>query len=108
MFFQTPYALSAAYRASLVLIEEEITPQSALPVRERRVFAVPFRAPYIDSVDPQVLPAGGTLTILGGNLRGDATQVKFGTTLAAPTTMTDRQVTVALPATLSPGVRTCR
>ena len=106
VFFQTPYALSAAYRASLVLIEEELTPHSALPVRERRLLAVPFQAPFIDSVDPQILAPGATLTILGGNLRGDVTRLKFGTTLAAPATMTDRQITVALPATLPPGVRT--
>lgn len=105
VFFQTQYALSAAYRASVVLLEEELTPHSALPVRDRHVFAVPFAVPFIDSVYPQILPAGGTLTILGGNLRGDVTKVRCGTTLATPTTVTDQQITVVLPATLQAGVQ---
>ena len=110
VFFQTQYALSAAYRASFVLLEEELTPQAALPVRERHVFAVPFDVPFIDSVDPQILPAGATLTILGGNLRGDVTRVKFGTVLAtpAPGDITARQITLALPAALPAGVRTAQ
>lgn len=106
VFFQTQYALSAAYRASLVLIEEELTPRSALPVRDRHVFAVPFAVPFIDSVEPQSLPAGGTLTLRGGNLGGDVTRVKFGTTLALPATVTGQRLSVVLPATLQPGVRT--
>jgi len=108
VFFQVQYALSAAYRASFVLVEEELTPQAALPVRERQVFAVPFDVPFIDRVDPQILPAGATLTILGGNLRGDVTRLKFGPTLAtpAPADITARQIAIALPAGLQAGVRT--
>jgi hypothetical protein len=84
VFFQTPYALSAAYRAAVVLIEEELTPLVPLPVRERRVFAVPFQRPFIESVDPQILATGATLTIQGQNLRGDVTKVKFGNTFVTP------------------------
>ena len=38
IFFQTPYVLSTAYRASVVLIEEELTPVTPLPVQKRQVF----------------------------------------------------------------------
>jgi hypothetical protein len=108
VFFQTPYALSAAYRASVVLIEEELTPVVPQPVLERQLFVVPFQHPLIENLDPQILAAGATLTIKGQNLRGDDTKVKFGDTLAVPTNVTGQQITVTLPATLQPGVRTAQ
>ena len=76
VFFQTPYALSAAYRASVVLIEEELTPVVPQPVLERQLFVVPFQHPLIENLDPQILAAGATLTIKGQNLRGDDTDRK--------------------------------
>ena len=79
-----------------------------LPVRERQLFVVPFQHPFIENLDPQILAAGGTLTISGQNLRGDVTKVKFGETLAVPATMNDQKITVVLPATLQPGVRTAQ
>jgi len=106
VMLQTPYALSAAYRASVVLIEDDITTLSPLPVRERQVFAVQFQQPAIQSVSPQILATGATLTINGQNLRGDVTKIKFGDKLALPATVGDRQITVTLPPTLQPGVRT--
>lgn len=110
VFFQTPYALSIAYRASVVLIEEEITPVVPLPVRERQIFVVPFQSPVIENLEPQILTAGATLTITGQNLRGDITKVKFGETLAVPvaTNVSNKQITIILPATLQPGVRTAQ
>src|SRR5262249_29886736 len=106
VMLQTPYALSVAYSASVVLIEDEITPLTPLPVRERQVFAVPFATPVTESVTPQTLVSGATLTLRGRNLRGDVTKIKFGDTLALPATVNDRQITVALPAAVQPGVRT--
>ena len=106
IFFQTPYVLSTAYCASLVFIEEELSPVTPLPVRERRLFAVPFQQPFIENVDPQIVASGATLTIAGQNLRGNVTRLKFGAALAAPATVTAAKITVALPGTLQPGVRT--
>lgn len=108
VFFQTPYALSVAYRAAVVLIEEEITPVVPLPVRERRVLAVPFQRPFIENVDPQILATGATLMIEGQNLRGNVTRIKFGNALATPASINDKKITVALPAALQPGVRTAQ
>ncbi|MFC5802036.1 DUF4255 domain-containing protein [Streptomyces formicae] len=45
MLHQTPYALSVAYQASLVLIEGREQPAPAKPVRSRTVRVVPFGAP---------------------------------------------------------------
>jgi len=106
IFFQTPYALSVAYCASMVFIEEELTPVTPLPVRERQVFVVPFQQPFIENVDPEIVASGATLTISGQNLRGDVTKLKFGAALATPATVSAHKITVPLPATLQPGVRT--
>lgn len=110
VFFQTTYALSAAYRVSLVFIEEELTPVTALPVRERQVFVVPFQQPLIENVDPQIIASGAILTIHGQNLRGDETKLKFGDTLVTPASadVTNEQIKVALPPALRPGVRTAQ
>jgi hypothetical protein len=110
IFFQTPYALSAAYRASVVFIEEELTPVTPLPVQERQVFVVPFQQPLIEEVDPQILTIGATLAIRGQNLHGDVTKIRFGDILVTPADkdVTNRQITVALPATVQSGVRTAQ
>lgn len=110
VFFQTTYVLSAAYRASLVFIEEELTPVTPLPVRERQVFVVPFQQPFIENVDPQIIASGAILTIRGQNLRGDETKLKFGDTLVTPASadITNEQIKVALPPALQPGVRTAQ
>ena len=107
VMLQTPYALSVAYCASVVLIEDDTAPvMTPVPVRQRQVFAVPFSPPVIAGLSPQIVTAGATLTINGQNLRGDATQIKLGDTLVPPATMSGRQITVTLPATLPAGIRT--
>jgi uncharacterized protein DUF4255/IPT/TIG domain-containing protein len=106
VFFQTTYVLSAAYRASLVFIEEELTTITPLPVRERQLFVVPFQNPFIENVDPQIVATGATLTIRGQNLRGNVTELKFGDTPATPATLAAEKITVAVPAILQAGVRT--
>ena len=45
MLHQTPYTLSVAYQASLVLIESREKPVPAKPVEERTVRVLPFGAP---------------------------------------------------------------
>jgi len=89
VFFQTPYALSVAYQASVALIEAEIAPQRALPVRDRNIYVMPFRQPIIE----QVISSSGTnkpifidskLLILGKQLKGDITSVKIGEIEATP------------------------
>jgi hypothetical protein len=54
VFFQTPYVLSVAYQASVVLIEADLTPQPARPVDQRliTVQATADRAPEPPPVRP--------------------------------------------------------
>ena len=49
-FFQVEYSLSAAYQASVVLIESSDTPQEALPVQARNLYVLPFQEPVITQV----------------------------------------------------------
>jgi hypothetical protein len=114
VFFQTPYALSIAYQASVVLIESEVTPQPALPVRERILRAVPMAQPIIERVvaedNPQApITASSTIQILGRGLRGEETQVRIAGVEVAPSQIGDRQLTLplaSLPAdTLRAGVQ---
>lgn len=53
IFFETPYALSVAYRASVVMIEAAETGRRALPVAERHILVIPSttRAPAISPPD---------------------------------------------------------
>jgi Pvc16 N-terminal domain len=90
VFFQTPYALSVAYQATVVLIEAELTPQRALPVRDRNIYVMPFRQPVIE----QIISSEGAnkpifidsnLLILGNQLKGDITAIKIGDIEVIPT-----------------------
>jgi uncharacterized protein DUF4255 len=110
ILFQTPYALSAAYQASVVVIEGTETPQPGLPVRARTVLAVPFTLPRIDAVaDAEgpiapITPAS-TLVLTGTGLRGDHTRVRLRDRLADATTIGPHEVTIDLAAVPAPGVR---
>lgn len=114
VFFQVPYTLSIAYQASVVLIEPDVRTQEALPVRERNVYAVPFRQPSIERImsqagdDQPVLPdvpilAGHGLVLVGKQLRGEVTRVRIGGVEAEPQAVSDARIHVALPANLRAG-----
>jgi hypothetical protein len=111
VFFQTTYVLSTAYNARVVVIESSEPTRTPLPVRERQVFAVPFRRPVIEAVEPQMVEfAPGAKVALGGrSLLGDPTTVRFGALDAAPDAgSADTAVRVSLPAGLRAGVNTVR
>lgn len=103
VFFQRPYVLSVAYDASVVLIEDDQTPLSALPVRQRNLRVLPFRQPLIESVQSAggaAMPilAGDTLVIRGQRLQGDVTQVRLAGQLVTPLSVSDLQLSVTLTA----------
>ena len=89
VFFQIPYFLSAAYQASVVLIEKDETPQRALPVRARNLYVKTFRQPFIEKAfdeEGEEVPLFTTSTLLiqGQRLRGDVTVVRVGNVEATP------------------------
>jgi hypothetical protein len=107
VFFQTPYALSVAYQASVVLVEPDLAPVSTLPVLRPRIEVVPFRQPRIESVDPQmvVFAPDALLSIRGNDLKGDDTLVQFGTQTAPPDPKsTGQRLIVTLPGGLLAGI----
>ena len=110
VFFQIEYTLSAAYQASVVLIESDDVPATPLPVQAANLAAVPFREPQIDSVISQAgadqpIVAGSTLLIQGQQLRGAITVALIEDQEITPSAATDTQVTIALPAGIHAGVK---
>jgi hypothetical protein len=105
---QAHYRPTAAYQASVVLIESRKPLRPALPVRERRLHIVQLRRPRIETLAPQILLKGGTLTITGQSLQGTTTKVAFGLAQVDPTTVSDAQITVNAPASLLAGVNTLK
>jgi Pvc16 N-terminal domain len=101
VFFQTTYALSIAYQASVVLIERAELPQTALPVRDRNIYVIPFRHPVIERVSTatgaeQPITIGSTLVITGKQLQNDITQVRIGDTDITPASVSDTQISLPL------------
>lgn len=109
VFFQTRYALSAAYQASVVSIEADERPRVAIPVRDRTLTVLPFRSPRIEEVSSDLGPqlpilSGATVTVRGRQLRGDVTRLKISGNEETPASIADEEMTIALPATLQAGV----
>src|ERR1041384_4693984 len=87
VFYQIPYVLSAAYRASVVLLDSEIQAQSALPVRTTRVHLQAHGAPRVDRVVSAADTAGlgqipifpgQDVVLIGNGLQAPVTRVRFG------------------------------
>ncbi|MDQ3279913.1 MAG: DUF4255 domain-containing protein [Acidobacteriota bacterium] len=87
VFFQTKYALSVAYLASVVLIEPDVEPSTPLPVRTRSISVMPSFGPEVVSVsssatvndraDNEPIVAGRVLHISGRHLQGKNTRVRI-------------------------------
>ena len=107
VFFQTPYALSVTYEASVVLIEGAETPRAALPVQERTLTVLPFRFLELERVESALGPhlpvlAGGKLILRGRQLRGDKTRVVVSGNELTPQNVSDEEISLELqPETLS-------
>lgn len=114
--FQTAYRPTAAYQASVVLIESRGSTKSSLPVLARNVYVVPFKQPVVEGLksqktaaDPvidQPILAGYRLAVQGQNLRGEETLLKLGGVEVTPaeTDTGDAQIVAPLPASLFAGV----
>jgi hypothetical protein len=110
VFFQVEYVLSAAYQASLVLIESNAMPQEALPVQTRNLYTFPFRAPAINQVASQSgaaspIVTGTTLSIQGQQLRGASTFVLLEGQEFTPSSVTDGEILLPLPPGVHAGVK---
>jgi hypothetical protein len=101
---QLPFYPSLTYQAGVVLIESTDAPQPALPVRDRRVYALPIREPRVErilshgaaeteAVAQRPISLGDTVVLEGRSLRGEITEVRLGDAIAAPTEVTDTALT---------------
>jgi len=104
VFFQTPYALSAAYHAAVVLIEAEDRPTPPhLPVREPRVLAVPGvqQETAIGSLPtqrPSITVSADNVTGSGAQPRSADVTVRFDTAVGR-----DQRVVLLLSQIGQPG-----
>lgn len=112
MAFETHYRPTTSYQVSVVLIQDTLPVKSNLPVQSRNIAVLPWRAPTVTTVTPNIAGTGEQLTIIGRNFLGDAaadTMVAFDMQPpAAPDTVQDTCVRVTIPPSLQPGVRTLR
>lgn len=118
--FQAKYRSTAAYQASVVLIQSQTSTKKALPVKRRTVKALPFNKPVISQVisisnasppiegDQAILP-GYSLVLLGSQLQGaDGTIIVIGgeEVIPAAADVTPMRIVVAIPADCPAGNQT--
>ncbi len=108
--FESPYSLSVAYRASVVLLNESLTVSAPLPVRSRGLLSSASGPPSIDRVASAAGPtvpitAASQVAISGSNLAGGTTTVRLVSGDVAPDRATDQRVLVTLPAGLPAGAQ---
>ena len=110
--FQARYRPTAAYQASVVLIEGRKPTRAGLPVRERRLLVTPIQQPVVDRVTAEGGPmepivAGGRITLAGRRLRGMDTVVNVAGTEVTPAAadLGTERITIGLPPGLRAGVQ---
>ncbi|MFG3422616.1 DUF4255 domain-containing protein [Micromonospora sp. NPDC049460] len=88
VFPQTPYQLSVAYQATVVLLEAVATPRTALPVDRRTVSLSAGGSPRLVTVAPEVpgsaVTTGSGIVLYGVRLLGPTTRVRIGPARLAP------------------------
>ena len=110
VFFQVEYSLSAAYHASVVLMESSDTPVAAPPVLTPNLYVVPLQIPSVSRITAQAganapITSGSTIVIQGTNLKAPNTFVLIEDQELTPASATNTQLTLTLPATLHAGVK---
>lgn len=103
---QTHYRPSAAYQASMVLIESRSSNKLVDP------HAMPFPQPIVEQViapagTGNLIVAGSMLVIRGKRLRGDVTRIRLGgiEKLLVPQDVQETQITLPLPPNLYAGLQ---
>ena len=102
--FQSHYRSTAAYEASVVLINSKASTRSSLRVRGRNVYAQPLRRPIVDAVvsslgDDLPILADDTILIRGHRLAGDVTIVQVGEAEVPPAAVDVTDTQISLPLT---------
>jgi hypothetical protein len=109
--FGAHYRPTAGYQATVVLIEGRRPTKAALPVRDRRLYALTIREPRIDAVESNVGPAvpivaTSKLVLRGSRLVGELlTEVLVSGAVATIESASEERIVAALPAGLRSGVQ---
>ena len=103
VFFQTPYALSLVYRASMALVEADIPILPPLPAQRPRADSGFLSHPEITQVissegQYQPITVDTTLVITGVRLLGEQTLVRVAGSDVAPGQTTASRITLPVPA----------
>ncbi|HEY4281138.1 MAG TPA: DUF4255 domain-containing protein [Conexibacter sp.] len=112
--FQSHYRSTAAYEASVVLLESKTPTRPSLPVRERNVHARPLQRPVVDAVvssrgDAEPILASDTILVRGHGLAGEITHVTLGDAAPAPSAIADAELAIPLAGTpLRAGIQPLR
>jgi len=97
------FRLTAAYTASVVLIQSQKSTRASLPVLSPRLYVMPLQHPQIREVRSAAAPpddtritAASSIHIEGSGLRGDVTRVQIGEATVTPAEPTDSRITIDL------------
>jgi Pvc16 N-terminal domain len=98
---------SVLYEVSVVQVQSKKARSIALPVKSRKVYALPLRTPLIQQIFRQppignqleaAVEGGETLRLIGANLRGAVTRVGMDGVAGVISSITDSQIDVVAPA----------
>lgn len=114
--FGAKYRPTAAYKATVVLIESFRPLKPALPVRERKLYVRPFNQPVIEKmksqsaegapvIDNQKIFMGFRLVLEGQNLQNDLVTINVDGHFVDPDEISNTKLVLTLPDTLHAGVQ---
>ena len=115
--FGVKYRPTAAYKATVVLIESSKSTRPGLPVKERKIYVRPFKQPVIEKISSQ--SAAGqpiienqkilhnyNLVLKGNHFDNEVVEVNIdGKKIPGNLTVSNSELSFALPAGLKAGVR---
>lgn len=109
----TPHQLCVTYTATVVLLEADVSPRVALPVRQRSVVVEPIAPPHIARLDTDPprgpVEVGTRLQLRGAGLLARSTRIRAGTASLTPADgASGDHLEVIVDATVSAGIHAVR
>jgi Pvc16 N-terminal domain len=108
VFLQVHYTLSVTYKASLVLVEPQLTPRQPLPTRAFNLAAIPLRQPYVSKVVAQAgegtpITPGSAVYVEGLDLDEKVIRVEIDGDAVGAGEASNTRIGLTLPAVLAAG-----
>jgi hypothetical protein len=120
-FKEGSYRISVAYKATVVLLDGEEEPRTAMPIKDRNIYAIAPLQPQITSIEPQMVtwnadslpPTWDEVTIKGTNLRAVDVRIDLGEDLELdilpkPVSVANDKITIKLSSTIPAGLKQVR